>query len=177
MAYHKILVPLDGSLLSEEALKQVINVAAPGAHVHLLSVMSIDRVTEVSVFASAAGQPFQPVDPTWPTHASIADQDEVKAREAYLNRLAMPLSEAGYQVTVQIKTLEFAADVITNMLRQGSYDVVVMATHGRTGLNKLVMGSVTQAVLAHSPCPMLIVPAGHSDVPTGQEHRTSHITN
>jgi len=43
--------------------------------------------------------------------------------------------------------------------REG-FDLLMMVTHGRTGLSKLALGSITEAVLQHAPCPVLVIPAG-----------------
>lgn len=50
-----------------------------------------------------------------------------------------------------------AHDAIVAHATQGKYDLVVMGTHARTGVSRLVMGSTAEQVLRHSPCPILLV--------------------
>lgn len=49
------------------------------------------------------------------------------------------------------------ADVILAHARSGAYDLIVMGTHGRTGLQRLLVGSVAEAVIRGSPCPVVTV--------------------
>jgi nucleotide-binding universal stress UspA family protein len=50
-----------------------------------------------------------------------------------------------------------ASKVILDAARDGGFDLVVMGTHGRTGLSHLVLGSVAERVLRRAPCPVLTV--------------------
>jgi len=174
MAYHKILIPLDGSLVAEEALKQVNSVAAPGAAILLLSVMSLNYINDVAILASQSGVPFEPIDPNVPSHTQDMDADEIATRQDYLIAVSQALTDAGYQVSVQVKTMAIIADVIANSASSGDYEVIIMATHGRTGLSKLIIGSVTQAVIDHGTCPVLVVPPLHKP-PFKAEPVTPHF--
>lgn len=55
-----------------------------------------------------------------------------------------------------------AAEQVTAAARERSADLLVVATHGRTGLARLVLGSVAEQVLRHAPCPVLVVRPGAS---------------
>ena len=48
-------------------------------------------------------------------------------------------------------------EVITNAAKSGSYDLIVLGTHGRTGLSRALIGSVAERVVRHAPCPVLTV--------------------
>jgi nucleotide-binding universal stress UspA family protein len=50
-----------------------------------------------------------------------------------------------------------AYEVITKLSRKEKIDVIIMGSHGRTGLKRLLMGSVTEKVIGHAPCPVLVV--------------------
>ena len=50
-----------------------------------------------------------------------------------------------------------SAEVITDVARKKNIDLIVLGSHGRTGLKRLLMGSVTESVIAHAPCPVLVV--------------------
>ena len=49
------------------------------------------------------------------------------------------------------------ANVITEAAQNENFDLIVMATHGRTGLTRLFLGSVAEKVIRHSPCPVLVM--------------------
>jgi nucleotide-binding universal stress UspA family protein len=51
------------------------------------------------------------------------------------------------------------ADQILRVAQEGGYDLVVMGTHGRTGLGRLLMGSVAEKVMRKAPCPVLVAKA------------------
>lgn len=158
MGYRKILVPLDGSKLAEAVLKQVDMIAAPKAHVHLLRVAGLERIDEIAATVSAAGQPFSPVADPWMSNPDFDDPESVKRYETYLKLIGEPLTLEGYWVTVAVRKGQIA-DTIIDEAREGRFDVIAMATHGRTGIGRLVLGSVTQAVLAKAQCPVLVLPA------------------
>lgn len=53
------------------------------------------------------------------------------------------------------------ADGIVDLAKELNADLIVMASHGRSGLTRVLIGSVAERVLRHAPCPVLIVPVGH----------------
>ena len=66
-------------------------------------------------------------------------------------------------VTFQRRLLrgnEAAAKKLVNYAREENVDLIVMGTHGRTGLKRLLLGSVAEAVVRHAPCPVLLVKQG-----------------
>jgi nucleotide-binding universal stress UspA family protein len=67
------------------------------------------------------------------------------------------LTLMGYWVTETVLTGN-VVDSIVNEARDGAFDIIAMATHGRTGIGRLVLGSVTQGVLAKAPCSVLVLP-------------------
>lgn len=156
MTYKKILVTLDGSKLAERALEHVIETAAPKAHITLLSVLVEDRVSEIAALASAVGTTFS-VGSDWPPIKRVDDPDEVNARKTYLQGIAEWLEQIGYDVAVEVRD----GDPIQEILETANegYDLVLMVTHGRTGLSKLALGSVTEGVLQKVNCPVLVIPS------------------
>ncbi len=70
---------------------------------------------------------------------------------------------AGSPVVARVVTGEVAHEVL-RFLREGGFDLAVLGTHGRTGLQHLVLGSVAERVVRQAPCPVLIIrprPDGH----------------
>lgn len=139
--YHKILVPLDGSTFSERALPMATGLAqAMKSHVILMHAAS------ASVFPG-----------TDATEAQVQAVDEAKT---YLSALKNELSEQGLDVEVAVPYGDAAESILLEIGLRG-VDLVVMCTHGRSGLGRWVYGSVAEQVLAQSPAPVLLVhPSG-----------------
>lgn len=156
MGYRKILVTLDGSKLSELAIQHVIKMAEPGAQIHLLSIMAEDRVSEIAALASAMAQPVAPTSEYWPP-IHPTDPQAIHTREDYLRQVGEWLEQVGMQVSIEVRPGS-VIETIVEVARDG-FDAVVMATHGRTGLSRVALGSVAEGVLHRAPCPVLIIPA------------------
>jgi len=142
-AYRVILVPLDGSPLAEVALDWATRVAL-GAHarVVLLTVLPPREIlpAEITAYWPAAADALAPAP----------------ALAAYLEPIATRLRAAGVPTTVQV----VAGDPATEIEDQATIvhaDLIVMATHGRTGLPRLRLGSVATKVVQGSSGPVLLV--------------------
>ena len=143
----RILVPLDGSALSEEALA---------------SAMEIARHTHAKIFLLHAL--FAPVGEG--IHLLFDSQEEVDEMlaqwrtdgETYLETTAARVRAKG--IDVKILLAEGMPDeVIENEVTREQIDLVVMSTHGRTGVRRWVYGSVASKVLHAIDCPLLLVRA------------------
>jgi nucleotide-binding universal stress UspA family protein len=132
----KILVPLDGSTLAEAILPQVTELATGlGAEVLLLRV--------------AIAHVFPGVDPT---------EEEVRViseAEAYVEALAGALAEKGVHVRTAVRYGKAAAEIIQH-IADNQVTLVAMSTHGRSGLSRLVMGSVAEEVVRNAGVPVLL---------------------
>lgn len=161
MAYQKILVPLDGSELSERALYHAQQIASSQTKLYLLSVIEEDRGFEFaqagSLLGSVAGAPSDSVDYTRDMYNPI----EVRNRERYVQGFVDKLQENGSQAH-SVVLCGSPAKLILDVAQDIQADLIVMASHGRTGVNKLLIGSVAERVLHGSPCPILIVRGRHS---------------
>jgi nucleotide-binding universal stress UspA family protein len=141
--YERILVALDGSELSEEVLPHVQALAAQfGSTVILL------RVNPPLSSASVAASP--PTDPT------LVHRLEQHPAEGQLTRIADELSAKGIAVAVEQLTGEPARE-ITAYADTNGVDLIAMTTHGRSGLQRVVMGSAAAAVVHAAPCAVLLV--------------------
>ena len=148
----KILVPLDGSPTAEAALDSAAHLAtAMQAKVTLLHVLSMaPMVTPVFHFGYDA--------PTMPQYMPINEWRSTA--EQYLsNQRDKLVMQTGLEVEtdVVLKGALAAEDVISYATRH-AVDVIAMATHGRSGIKRLVLGSTTEHVLRHSLLPLLVVP-------------------
>jgi nucleotide-binding universal stress UspA family protein len=150
--YTKILVPLDGSSLAEQALYAARRLAdSMGAGLLLLTVLpSLDE--SVWVEEAAAIRQHEAQQP-----------DVVRAARTYLAGVAQQLEEA--QVPVQTRIVYgHPAEAILRFAAQERADVIAMATHGREGLQRLWLGSVTLKVVQRAETPVLVIrPRPHAD--------------
>ncbi|CAG0958117.1 MAG: universal stress protein [Anaerolinea sp.] len=156
MRYGKVLVTLDGSQFAEAALQHALRIAEAGARIHLLSVVTEDPVSEVAALASSLAQPLAMFEGKFTPAAQAAHREMVQAREKYLTQISEWLHDQGYAVSVEVRPGN-AVDQIIEVAREG-FEVIVMASHGRTGLSRLALGSVAEGVLHKASCPVLIIP-------------------
>jgi nucleotide-binding universal stress UspA family protein len=72
--------------------------------------------------------------------------------------LKVLVAEAGADQQVERKTIMGdLSNEIVRIAKIGGYNLIVMSTHGRTGLSRLLMGSVAERVIRHAPCPVFII--------------------
>jgi nucleotide-binding universal stress UspA family protein len=140
--FARILVPLDGSELAESALPYAEALARSGGGQLVLARAAIART-------------FPGVD------ATEAEIRVVEEAEAYLAGKAERLRRDGFTVETGVPYGDAVEETLTE-IRLRKADVVVMATHGRSGLGRWVYGSVAEGVLASSPVPVLLVRAWHA---------------
>lgn len=166
-----ILVPLDGSEFSERALPVGIELAtALKARVVLVSVAGSESAIPLKLTPEDRKEiSEQYAHDTEEEHMLSTEprmvervQEQIRAvdeAEEYLASIAAKLSDTGVQIEVAAPYGP-AVEGILSEIDLRSADLVVMCIHGRSGLNRLISGSVASAVLAHSPVPVLMVPPG-----------------
>ena len=139
-----ILVALDGSAFAERVLPH----AAALAHKFGATITLLRATTP-----SAALIGIDPAMPGDPRTLVEAEQHEV---DAYLHALAQRLRAAGLTVGYEQQEGQPAAVILERAASLGA-DLIAMTTHGRTGLQHFVFGSVTEEVLQVASCPILLV--------------------
>jgi nucleotide-binding universal stress UspA family protein len=149
--YTRIIVPLDGSNLAESALTEAEKLAKmSGGELLLLRVVDYsarDRFGDFGLLYEYEAM-------------AKALEEERQLAQAYLDDVAVRLSAEGY--TVATKLVDgIAAKAIVGVSQPG--DVIVMATHGRTGVRRWFIGSIAEEVLRHSSVPVLLVRAPDLD--------------
>lgn len=165
-----ILATLDGSSTSEVVLPVLSKLASGlGATVHLLIVVAPPEGTSApfqgsgshfSVAGSGAtesGLMLNPVEPGWVETEGQAISRVVDEGRGLLGRYAESLRQAGLQVEFDVVMGDDAAETIIETAREHAADFIAMATHGRSGLNQLVQGSVASAVLRSGVAPVVLV--------------------
>ncbi len=160
MKLDKILVPLDGSMLAETALPAACGIAGrDGAAISLL------RAAEAK---------------TLPGSDTVEAQVKaVREAEEYLAHVVERLKARGIdRVETHVWYGPAAASIVEAAAAQ-NIDLIVMSTHGHSGLGRLVFGSVAESVLRGTRVPILIVRGEHApvEIPQGATHaeRTSHV--
>ncbi len=146
--YKKILVPLDGSELSESVLSHVVTIAT-SCQVPEVVLTRVREPLDKSVKETL--------------DAKIASQlDEAYHDEAanYLEKIATTLKRKGIAVKVEVLSGNPAEEIIKYSQRNG-VDLIIMSTHGRSGVSRWVFGSVADKVIRQTEIPVLIKPAGH----------------
>ncbi len=141
---HRILVPTDFSKSSDNALTYAVAFAEKfGASIHLLHV-----VQDLALFIPEAIMAAPPLAPP-------VEQFMAAAREA-LDRAIRGLNRPGLAVHPEVAE-GVPAEEILRVARERDVDLVVMGTHGHTGLAHVLMGSIAEKVVRRAPCPVLTV--------------------
>jgi nucleotide-binding universal stress UspA family protein len=142
----RILVATDGSRHSEAAAMEAIGIAK----------RSGARLTVISVVPSEAASPFDIVHSEM--QRGLITEKEHKAAECSIKNIREIADKEG--VSVEGLILEGRPyEAIINEANEKKTDLIVLGSHGRTGLEKLLMGSVTERVIGLSPCAVLVVRA------------------
>jgi nucleotide-binding universal stress UspA family protein len=149
MTYSRLLVGLDFSDTSLAALDHGAALArATGADLEVLHVHEAPIVPPMAP-AHPGGAPSVTIEAYAAGDVLHASQDELgrtlQARE--LEDLAVPMVRVGDP-----------ALTIAETALEEQRDLVIVGTHGRSGLSRVVLGSVAEKVVRHSPCPVLVIP-------------------
>ena len=153
--YSRILVPLDGSEVAERVLQ----------HVEALTTKFGSAVMLLRVTTSAEALPPTPALALSPMGVPAAGpifdrvafaREEREEALQYLASLAEGLQKRGMSVTYEQREGNPAA-VILEQAGRWSADLVAMTTHGRSGLGRLLLGSVAYDVVRSASCPVLLV--------------------
>ena len=137
MKLDKILVPLDGSPLGEAALAPAVSLAGTGTTVMLI------RAAEAHTMLGA--------DPT------DAQVQVVREAEEYLAEVSARLKRQGVKNVQTSVWYGPAAAAIVDAARLRRADLIVMSTHGRSGLGRLILGSVAESVLRGTMTPIMLL--------------------
>jgi nucleotide-binding universal stress UspA family protein len=145
--YKRILVATDGSKLSKMAVEHAINLAdLTGAEVVALKVIPRYPQTYFEGGVALAAAEIARIEAQWNEEA-LAVVTAVKS--------------AGQLREVKVKPVTVKSDLIAEAIiaaaKRNKCDLIVMASHGRRGLKRLLLGSETQQVLTHSHTPVLVL--------------------
>jgi nucleotide-binding universal stress UspA family protein len=102
---------------------------------------------------------------TAPSLEAPSSEEQARAERDALARLEEARAAVEAKHPCAVETLLLAGDPaweVAKLLERGAYDVAVVGTHGRSGLARVLVGSVTARILRYAPCPVLVVRAPSS---------------
>ncbi len=139
--FKKILIPTDGSEYTKSAIKAGLELAkACGGDVMTMYV--VDQTAFVNF----------PMDSTIVSVYSLLEE-EGRGAVAYVET-------EGNKIGIKVQTLIEEGSPVKNIVEKSkNYDLIVMGSLGRTGVSKLLLGSVAEKVLRHANCPVMVVRA------------------
>jgi nucleotide-binding universal stress UspA family protein len=138
----RILCPVDFSEFSRAAVERAVALAAPfQAEITALFVLPLALPEDAERYGG-------PVAPEAAVQSAVAED---------LEEFLRPARDAGLVLRLCIRSGDPVAHILEEARRRES-DLIVMGTHGRSGFERWVLGSVTDSVLRGSPCPVLAVP-------------------
>jgi len=138
IAWERILLATDGSEYSHKATKKALDlVQFSGGTLKVISVL------EISAHIYAV--------------APELSEERIKLVKQYVGDVKEQAASEGILAEGFAREAESAGDVIIELAKEKDSDLIVMGSHGRTGIKRLLMGSVTKVVIAYAPCPVLVV--------------------
>lgn len=144
MAYQNILVPVDGSETSFAAVAKAAELAkAFGSRITVVQVLTLDPYIAAEYITAN-----QTNDLIERARASIVKTLE-EAKQKF--------TEQGVEAETKLLEGQVIAREITNAAKDLNADLIVIGSHGRTGLKKLFLGSVAQSILSEGTTPVLVV--------------------
>lgn len=155
--FTKVLVPLDRSPLAEQAVGRAAAIA---------------RAYDASIDLILVHEPF--ATSLFINHTS--EMDTLDGEQRYVERMAAEIC-AGSSLTVTAGVHRGAApDVICDRAREVGADLIVMTSHGRTGIGRMWLGSVADAVVRNSPVPVLVLrPIADASDRRAAHHLFKHV--
>ena len=146
--FNKILVPLDGSELSESVLGHVVGVAK-GCREPEVVLTRVHYPLDKNV--------TETLDAKIAAELQEAYHDDIVK---YLDKVAADLRKKGLLVSTAVLHGNPAEEIL-KYATENSIDLIIMSTHGRSGVSRLFFGSVADKVVRNSEVPVLIKPPGH----------------
>ena len=141
----KIILGVDESPCSAAAVDHVRRASWPaGSSVLVLTAVKPVVLAVPEAYMVLAGQ------------VETLKREQVQRGLAYVKKIADELAPAGLKVESRVVEGD-PRDVLVETCRSQNADLVVLGSHGRTGLSKLLLGSVAAHVVTHAPCSVLIV--------------------
>ena len=143
----KILIAVDESPYSERAVEFAAQMRWPaGSRVLVTSVVAPPLPASTALDAPTAAEPLAALDQDRRLHQSLIDRAQDRLRRA------------GFCVESRLLTGD-PREQILEMIEREQVSLLIVGSHGRTGLAKILLGSVSSHAVAHAPCSVLVVKA------------------
>ena len=143
MAITNILVPFDGSSFSVKAFNVAVDIAKKkDAKINVLTCLEKDNLG------------------AWYVDKRVNKQivrDAKKFALGFLTKLEKEAEKAGVLVSVQVLETKSISKQIISFAKSKKIDLIVIGSHGQTGFNRFILGSVSNAVSQSAKCPVLII--------------------
>lgn len=149
-----IVAPLDGSEMAESVLPQLETLAGLGSPDQV--TIALLRVCEPPAMPTYYTPELSEVPLSWGQYAQQETNRCKQSSAEYLAKLEARFKAAGVNVRPEV-VVGKASDEVISFVKRNPYSIVVMATHGRSGLSRLVYGSVAASVLVGVTNPILMV--------------------
>lgn len=142
--YNRIIVPLDGSDLAEQALNEAKQLSRKlEIPLHLLRVVDTYRTQSLPATGMALDYSML---------AELAEE-EIEDARTYLKQKVGEVRDEGFEVSGDVLHGPIARQIVA---AADEGDVIVMSSHGRTGIKRWFLGSVAEEVMRHAKCPVLL---------------------
>jgi nucleotide-binding universal stress UspA family protein len=145
--FRNIMVPIDGSALSKKAVKKAVTLAKlTGA--------------KITGFHVAPAYKFNVYADYIPPNFVLPKDFETRTKKIagkHLESVKKEAETAGLKYQGVFVSSDFPADAIVKAVKKYGCDLIVMASHGRSGLSKMIIGSETQKVLASTTTPVMVM--------------------
>ncbi len=139
IGFEKLLLATDGSESAEAAIQEAIDIAKVcSSRLHILSVVEVNPEYEALA-------------------PNIVEKAENETKE-HVDSVKKRAEKEGITCDTIVHQGEEPYRFIVEEAKKIKADMIVMGSHGRTGLKRLMMGSVTSRVIGHAPCKVLVVP-------------------
>ena len=143
MDFKNILVAYDSSSFSNRAFKRALDVAKPNK----------SKITIVTVVTGV----YQPSIGFTMKYSEKMLEKYTKTLQKTFSNLESAAKEKNIKISLKILQDPSVAKAITNYVNSRKFDLVVIGSHGRTGLNKMILGSVANSITQKVKCPIMVV--------------------
>jgi nucleotide-binding universal stress UspA family protein len=145
--YKRILVATDGSTLSKKAVASAIELAA----------LSGAELVAVKVTPRYPQSYFEGSLPLSATEVSKIEKQWTDTAQKVVDAVAKSAKSKGVTVKAVVVKSDIVSDAVIAAAKKHKADLIVMASHGRRGIKRLLLGSETQQVLTHASVPVLVL--------------------
>ncbi len=141
--FNKILCPYDFSEFADASLNLALKLAEDGTKITLMNIIQLPSI----------------IDPYGVTYYDMKADELVASSKKALEDKCMEVGQGNPKVQLDCrldKSLDPAEEIL-QVQKEEKYDLIIMGSHGRKGLSRLLMGSVTESVMREADCPVLII--------------------